>query len=81
MEYTVTCDTSDFVVGAVFSQRQEDGDHPVAYESRKMNAVERNYPMHERELLAVIHSLRTWRHYLVGQKFIIVTNHYSLQYL
>ena len=81
LEYTITCNASDFAVGAMLRQRQEDGDHPVAYESRKMNAVERNYPTHEREQLAVIHSLRTWRYYLVGQKFIIVIDHYSLQYL
>ena len=37
--------------------------------------------MHERELLAVIHALRTWRHYLLGKKFIIVTNHHSLKFL
>ena len=80
-EYTVTCDASDFAVGAVLSQQYEDGEHPVAYESRKMNSAEQNYPTHERELLAVIHALRTWRHYLAGQKFTVVTDHYSLQYL
>ena len=46
-------------MGAVLSQVWDDGEHPVAYESKKMNAVEQNYPMHERELLAVIHALRT----------------------
>ena len=80
-EYTVTCDASDYAVGAVLSQKYEDGEHPVAYESRKMNSAEMNYPTHERELLAVIHALRTWRHYLAGQKFSVVTDHYSLQYL
>ena len=80
-EYIVTCDASDFVVGAVLSQKHDDGEHPVAYESRKMNAAEGNYPTHERELLAVIHALRTWRHYLAGKKFTVVTDHYSLQYL
>ena len=80
-EYIVTCDASDYAVGAVLSQTHEDGEHPVAYESRKMNSAEMNYPTHERELLAVIHALRTWRHYLAGQKFIVVIDHYSLQYL
>ena len=80
-EYIVTCDASDCAVGAVLSQKHEDGEHPVAYESRKMNTAERNYRTHERELLAVIHALRTWRHYLAGQKFTVVTDHYSLQYL
>ena len=80
-EYMVTCDASDYAVGAVLSQQYADGEHPVAYESRKMNSAESNYPTHERELLAVIHALRTWRHYLAGQKFTVVTDHYSLQYL
>ena len=57
------------------------GEHPVAYESRKMNAAEVNYATHERELLAVIHALRTWRHYLLGTHFIVVTDHNSLKYL
>ena len=53
----------------------------MAFESRKMNPTEQNYPKHERELLAVIHALRTWRHYLLGRKFIIVSNHHSLKFL
>ena len=80
-DYTVTCDGSDTAVGAVLSQVYDSGDHPVAFESRKMNTAEVNYPTHERELLAVIHALRTWRHYLEGRKFKVVTDHYALKYL
>ena len=80
-EFIVTTDASDFAVGAVLSQVWDDGEHPVAYESRKMNVAELNYATHERELLAVIHSLRTWRHYLLGNHFIVVTDHNSLKYL
>ena len=40
-----------------------------------------NYATHERELLAVIHALRTWRHYLLGNHFIVVTDHNLLKYL
>ena len=58
--YIVTTDASDFAMGAVLSQVWDDGEHPVGYESRKMNAAKQNYPTHERELLAVIHALRTW---------------------
>ena len=48
------------MVGTVLSQVWDDGEHPVAYESsRKMNAAKVNYATHERELLAVIHALRT----------------------
>ena len=65
----------------MLSQVWDDGEHPIAYESRKMNATEMNYPTHERELLAIIHTLRVWRHYLLVKPFKIVTDHYSLKYL
>ena len=74
-------DASDFAIVAILSQVWDDGEHLVEYESRKMNAAEENYAMHERELLAVIHALQTWRHYLLGNHFIVVTNHNSLKYL
>ena len=80
-DYIVTTDASDFAMGAVLSQVWEDGEHPIAYESRKMNATKMNYPTHERELLAVIHALRVWRHYLLGKRFKIFTDHHSLKYL
>ena len=79
--YIVTTDASDYAMGAVLSQVWDDGEHPVAFESRKMNPAEQNYPTHERELLAVIHALRTWRHYLLGRKFTIVSDHHSLKFL
>ena len=55
----VTTDASDFSIRAVLSQVWDDGEHPIAYERRKLNAAEGNYATHEKELLAVIHALRT----------------------
>ena len=55
----MTTNASDFAMGAVLSQVWDNREHLMAYESKKMNVVEQNYPMHERELLAIIHALRT----------------------
>ncbi|KAJ9507191.1 hypothetical protein QJQ45_004801 [Haematococcus lacustris] len=49
-------------------------EYVVAYESRKLNPAQVNYPAHERELLAVLHALTTWRHYLLGRPFIVETD-------
>jgi hypothetical protein len=42
---------------------------------------ERNYPTHDLELATVVYALKTWRHYLYGQKCDIYTNHKSLKYI
>ncbi|SPO25960.1 uncharacterized protein UTRI_03325 [Ustilago trichophora] len=53
--------------------------HPVAFDGRKMSEAELKYPVHEKELLAIRHALRTWRHYILnGCKITILTDHQSL---
>jgi hypothetical protein len=53
----------------------------VAYSSRQLKIHEKNYLTHDLELEAVVHALKTWRHYLYGQKCDIYTNHTSLKYI
>ena len=40
-----------------------------------------NYPTHDLELAAVVHALKIWRHYLLGNKVYIYTDHKSLKYI
>jgi hypothetical protein len=81
--FSVTTDASDFAVGAVLAQYDPaTKEHrPVAFESRKLRPAEINYPTHDRELLAIIHALKTWRVYLDGNHFDIYTDHQSLRYI
>jgi len=79
--FTVTTDASDFAVGAILSQDQGQGDQPVTFESRKLSPGELNYPVHEKELLAIVHALRLWKTYLEGQRFTVITDHASLEYI
>jgi len=48
--------------------------HVVCYESRKLKDHERNYVVHDLELTAVVHALKMWRHYLLGRKFLLLTD-------
>jgi hypothetical protein len=41
----------------------------IGHESRNINEHERNYTMHEVELAAIVHTLKMWRHYLMGKRF------------
>ena len=56
--------------------------HPVAFNSQKLLPAERNYEIHDKELLAIVWSLKHWRAYLLGTQlpFEILTDHNSLKY-
>jgi hypothetical protein len=58
----------------------QDG-HVIAYASRQLRRHEEHYPTHDLELLAVMHILKVWRHYLLGNLAHIYTDHKSLKYL
>ncbi|GMI96772.1 hypothetical protein HRI_003346500 [Hibiscus trionum] len=63
----VETDASDFAIGGVLMHEG----HPVAFESRKLSGAETRYVTQEKEILAAIHCLRAWRHYLLGSKFVV----------
>ena len=69
-------------IGGILCQKDQDGKlHPVAYESRSLIPAEKNYPVHKQELLAFVHCLKKWRHYLDGMEFNVFTDNRSLQTL
>ncbi|KAJ8499636.1 hypothetical protein OPV22_010188 [Ensete ventricosum] len=71
--FEVHTDASDFAIGVLMQEG-----HPVAYESRKLNETKRRYPVHKKEMTAVVHCLRVWRHYLLGAPFVLRTNNVAL---
>jgi len=74
---------SDYVMGGVLSMECEDGLwRPVAFLSKSLNETERNYEIHDKEMLAIIWGLESWRHLLEGvqSKFEIWTDHKNLEY-
>ena len=75
--FTVYCDASIMGLGCVLMQQGK----VVAYASRQLKQHERNYPAHDLELAAVVFALKTWRHYLYGEKFEVYSDHKSLKYI
>jgi hypothetical protein len=53
----------------------------IAYASRLFKPHEQNYPTHDLELAAIVHVLKIWRHYLIGNKCNVFTYHKSLKYI
>jgi hypothetical protein len=53
----------------------------IAYALRQLKKHEVNYLTHDLELTAIVHALKIWRHYLLGNKVHIFTDHKSLRYI
>jgi hypothetical protein len=76
-DFMVYCDASRQGLGCVLMQ----GGKVVSYASRQLQKHEEKYPTHDLELAAVIHVLKIWRHYLMGNKCDIYIDHKSLKYI
>ena len=74
--FEVQCNACGHSLGAVLLQEG----HAIAYKSRRLNDHEKNLGIYKKELLAILHALDTWKHYLLGTPFILCTDHQSLKY-
>ena len=81
--FTLITDASDYATGAILEQKDALGrSHPIAYFSKSLQPAERNYEIHDKELLAIIHALKHFRHYIQGNPHVttIISDHANLKY-
>ena len=74
--FEIHTDASKYQLGAVISQNNK----PIAFYSRKLNDAQLNYTTTERELLAIVETLKEFRSILLGQRVIVYTDHKNLTY-
>jgi hypothetical protein len=84
LPFRLEANGSSIATGAVLSQQNVNNNvwHPIAFLSKALNLVERNYEIYDTEMLAIIRGLEEWRHYLEGARHPveISTNHKNLEY-
>ena len=76
-EMTIYTDACGIGLGAVLML----GGRVVAYASRQLKPHEKRYPTHDLELASIVFALKMWRHYLLGERFELFTDHKLLKYL
>jgi hypothetical protein len=75
--FEIETDDSGYTMGAILIQYHK----PNCYHSETFNQVVVNYPTYDKELYALVQSVKKWDHYLLGKETIIHTYHQPLQYL
>jgi hypothetical protein len=75
--FEIETDANEDSMGAVLMQYHK----PNCYHSETFNQVVVNYPTYDKELYALVQSVKKWKHYFLGKETIIHTNHQPLQYL
>ncbi|POM63968.1 Pol protein [Phytophthora palmivora] len=78
---SVVCDVSDYAIGCALLQKDDEGhERVISFQSRQLKAAEWNYPVHDKELLAMKYALVKFRVHLLGTRpFVIYTDHASLR--
>ena len=75
-------DTSNFAIGSVQSQKDDEGNDPLIYFSnRQLSATKNNYLVTEHERLGMIYSFQKYRHYLLDYKVTFHIDHDTLKYI
>ena len=81
-EFFLQTDALDIGLGAILSQLDDNGvERPIAYASKILSGCERKYCTTEKEAFAVIFGIRTFRTYLLGRPFKVITDHSALKWL
>lgn len=79
--FYVTTDASDIAIGAMLSQGELPNDRPIFFFSRVLNDTQKRYSTIQKELLAIVEAVKTFRPYLYGRFFVLITDHRPLCYL
>ncbi len=75
-DFEIHSDAFDFAIGGVLVQEGK----PMAFESKKLSEMKRRWPIHEKEMWAMIHCLKTWGHYIGSKDVVVWTDNVILKY-
>jgi len=75
--FEIETDASEYAMEAVLMQQKK----LICYHSEKFSQAMIKYPTYDKDLYALVQSVKKWKHYLIGKETIIHMDHQPLQYL
>jgi hypothetical protein len=81
LPFHISIDASDIAIGASLGQKENLMTYAIYFISKNLTPAELNYIVTEKEMLAVVHAVNKFRHYITGYEVFIHTDHSSIKYL
>ena len=81
LPFYIHTDASNKSIRAALGKIDEKLPYAIYFIRKNLSKAELNYTMTEKELLAVMHSLNKFRHYVTGYQTFVHTNHVTIRYL
>jgi hypothetical protein len=81
LPFHIFTDASDTAVGASLGQKEESFNYAIYFISKNLTPAELNYTVTEKEMLAIIHAVNKFRHYITGYEVFVHTDHSAIKYL
>nr|KYP31036.1 Transposon Ty3-G Gag-Pol polyprotein [Cajanus cajan] len=81
LHFEISCDASNFAVGAMLGQKENRVSRVIAYASKTLDPAQINYTTTEKELFAVVFALEKFRPYLLNSKVVVFSDHAAVKYL
>ena len=81
--FTLITDTSNYFTGTILEQRDAlEQSYPIAYFLKSLRLAQQNYKIYDKELLAIIHTLKHFQHYIQGSPHMakILSDYANLKY-
>lgn len=79
--FYTSSDASDVSIAGIISQQEPPNDRPISYFSRTLSDTQRRYSTIEKELLAILESVKEFHTWIYGRFFIIITDHKPLCFI
>ena len=81
LPFHISTDASATAIGASLGQKEHTMTYAIYFTSKNMTPAELNYTITEKEMLAIVHAVNKFCHYITGYKIFVHTDHSALRYL
>jgi hypothetical protein len=81
LPFHISTDSSGTTIGGVLGQKEDQHSYAIYFVSKNLSPAELNYTVTEKKLLAIVHAINNFHHYITGYEVFVHANHFAIRFL